>query len=105
MLMKAPKQNPEYALVETAPPLAARLRYKGGNKVSTTYDLVEQMHFLYVIVVKAKELPVVDISGSLDPYVEVKLGNYKGVSHAAYGYKDSPMYAQIENCVQLAIIA
>jgi hypothetical protein len=23
---------------------------------------------------------------------------------AAYGYKDSPMYAQIENCVQLAII-
>jgi hypothetical protein len=26
------------------------------------------------------------------------------VSHAAYGYKDSPMYAQIENCVQLAII-
>ncbi|WJX49540.1 hypothetical protein P8452_35962 [Trifolium repens] len=33
MLMQIPKQNPEYALVETAPPLAARLRYKGGNKV------------------------------------------------------------------------
>jgi hypothetical protein len=31
--------------------------------------------------------------------------HYKGVSHAAYGYKDSPMYAQIENCVQSAIIA
>lgn len=80
MLMQIPRQNPEYALVETAPPLAARLRYKGGNKVSTTYDLVEQMHFLYVNVVKAKDLPVMDITGSLDPYVEVKLGNYKGVT-------------------------
>lgn len=80
MLMQIPKQNPEYGLVETSPPLAARLRYRGGNKVSTTYDLVEQMHFLYVNVVKAKDLPVMDISGSLDPYVEVKLGNYKGVT-------------------------
>lgn len=80
MLMQVPRQNPEYALVETSPPLAARLRYRGGNKVSTTYDLVEQMHFLYVNVVKARDLPVMDISGSLDPYVEVKLGNYKGVT-------------------------
>ncbi|KAE9593513.1 hypothetical protein Lal_00028900 [Lupinus albus] len=80
MLMQIPKQNPEYALVETSPPLAARSHYRGWNKVSTTYDLVEQMHYLYVNVVKAKELPVMDISGSLDPYVEVKLGNYKGVT-------------------------
>ncbi|KAK7258259.1 hypothetical protein RIF29_32838 [Crotalaria pallida] len=80
MLMQIPKQNPEYALVETSPPLAARLRYRGGNKVSTTYDMVEQMHYLYVNVVKARDLPVMDISGSLDPYVEVKLGNYKGVT-------------------------
>lgn len=80
MLMQIPKQNPEYALVETSPPLAARLRYRGGDKISTTYDLVEQMHFLYVNVVKARDLPVMDISGSLDPYVEVKLGNYKGVT-------------------------
>ncbi|XP_019450826.1 PREDICTED: FT-interacting protein 1 isoform X2 [Lupinus angustifolius] len=80
MLMQIPKQNPEYALVETSPPLAARLRYRGGNKVETTYDLVEQMHYLYINVVKAKDLPVMDISGSLDPYVEIKLGNYKGVT-------------------------
>lgn len=80
MLMQIPKQNPEYALVETSPPLAARLRYRVGDKISTTYDLVEQMHYLYVNVVKARDLPVMDISGSLDPYVEVKLGNYKGLT-------------------------
>ncbi|XWS23395.1 hypothetical protein CRYUN_Cryun28dG0010400 [Craigia yunnanensis] len=78
MHMQMPRQNPDFLLVETSPPLAARLRYRGGDKTSSTYDLVEQMHYLYVNVVKAKDLPVMDISGSLDPYVEVKLGNYKG---------------------------
>ncbi|XP_062030246.1 multiple C2 domain and transmembrane region protein 6 [Rosa rugosa] len=77
-----PRQNPEYALVETSPPLAARLRYRPGgytgDKTSSTYDLVEQMHYLYVSVVKARDLPTMDVTGSLDPYVEVKLGNYKG---------------------------
>ncbi|KAF7824998.1 FT-interacting protein 1 [Senna tora] len=80
MMMQMPKQNPEFALVETSPPLAARLRYRRGDKISTTYDLVEQMHYLYVNVVKARDLPVMDVSGSLDPYVEVKLGNYKGAT-------------------------
>ncbi|KAJ4701198.1 C2 domain-containing protein [Melia azedarach] len=80
MQMQMPKQNPEFLLVETSPPVAARLRYRGVDKTSSTYDLVEQMHYLYVSVVKARGLPVMDVSGSLDPYVEVKLGNYKGVT-------------------------
>lgn len=82
MHLPVPKQNPEFALVETSPPLAARLRYgyRGKDKIISTYDMVEQMHFLYVNVVKAKDLPVMDVSGSLDPYVEVKVGNYKGVT-------------------------
>ncbi|KAF3445439.1 hypothetical protein FNV43_RR10615 [Rhamnella rubrinervis] len=80
MQMQFPKSNPEFGLVETSPRVAARMRYRGGDKTSTTYDLVEQMHFLYVSVVKARDLPVMDVSGSLDPYVEVKLGNYKGVT-------------------------
>ncbi|KAI9084383.1 hypothetical protein K1719_033725 [Acacia pycnantha] len=81
MLMQVPKQNPEFELTETSPPLAARLRYnRKGDKISTTYDLVEKMHYLYVNVVKARDLPVMDVSGSLDPYVEVKLGNYRGVT-------------------------
>lgn len=80
MHMQVQKQNPAYGLVETRPPVAARMGYRGGDKTTTTYDLVEQMHFLYVNVVKARDLPVMDIGGSLDPYVEVKLGNYRGVT-------------------------
>ncbi|KAL1564818.1 Multiple C2 domain and transmembrane region protein 6 [Salvia divinorum] len=80
MQMQFPGQKPEYSVVETRPPLAARMGYWGRDKTASTYDLVEQMNFLYISVVKAKDLPVMDISGSLDPYVEVKVGNYKGVT-------------------------
>ncbi|XP_008799189.2 FT-interacting protein 3-like [Phoenix dactylifera] len=71
---------PEFGLVETRPPLAGRLGYRGGDKISSTYDLAEQMYFLYVNVFKARDLPAMDVTGSLDPYVEVKLGNYKGTT-------------------------
>ncbi|KAL2903271.1 FT-interacting protein 1 [Bienertia sinuspersici] len=50
----------------------------GGEKFSSTYDLVEQTYYLYVRVVKAKDLPHNGVTGGCDPYVEVKLGNYKG---------------------------
>ncbi|KAJ0024912.1 hypothetical protein Pint_07390 [Pistacia integerrima] len=78
MHMEIPKTNPESPLVENSPPIAARRRYRGGDKKLSTYDLVEQMHYLYVNVVRAKNLP--DVSGSLNPFVEMKLGNYKGVT-------------------------
>ncbi|KAL8059925.1 hypothetical protein ABFX02_03G119100 [Erythranthe guttata] len=81
MKMQAPAgQKPEYGLVETRPPLAARMGYWGRDKSASTYDMVEPMNFLYVSVVKAMDLPSKDVSGSLDPYVEVKVGNYKGVT-------------------------
>ncbi|KAK7317295.1 hypothetical protein RJT34_01395 [Clitoria ternatea] len=50
----------------------------GNERFSSTYDLVEQMFYLYVRVVKAKDLPPSGITSGCDPYVEVKLGNYKG---------------------------
>ncbi|KAK9270000.1 hypothetical protein L1049_025573 [Liquidambar formosana] len=78
MHMQIPKP-PQYGLEETRPPVAARMRYR-GDKTSSTYDLVEPMHYLYVNVVKARDLPVMDVTGSLDPYVELKLGNYKGTT-------------------------
>ncbi|XP_050214682.1 FT-interacting protein 7 [Mercurialis annua] len=94
MHMQVPKQNPEFLLVETRPPLAARMRYRGGDKTMSTYDLVEQMHYLYVSVVKARDLPVMDVTGSVDPYVEVKLGNYKGrTKHLEKN--QNPMWNQI----------
>ncbi|GLU06730.1 hypothetical protein SLE2022_237300 [Rubroshorea leprosula] len=92
-MQMAPPPNP-YALVETNPPLAARLRYRSGDKMACTYDLVEQMHYLYVNVVKARDLPVMDVTGSLDPYVEVKVGNYKGVTkHLAKN--QNPVWHQV----------
>ncbi|XP_059661767.1 multiple C2 domain and transmembrane region protein 7 [Cornus florida] len=77
-------QPVDYALKETSPFLGGG-RVVGGRVIRTdkaayTYDLVEQMHFLFVRVVKARDLPAMDVTGSLDPYVEVKIGNYKGVT-------------------------
>ncbi|KAL6557508.1 Multiple C2 and transmembrane domain-containing protein 2 [Orobanche minor] len=51
----------------------------GGKQMAgATLDLVEQMYYLYVRVVRAKDLPLSPITASCDPYVEVKLGNYRG---------------------------
>lgn len=80
MQTQFPMQKPEFGLVETRPPVAARMGYLGGDKMASTYDLVEQVHYLYVNVVKARDLPATDITGSLDPYVEVKVGNYRGLT-------------------------
>lgn len=80
MQMQFPEQKSEYRVVETKPPLAARMGYWGRDKIASTYDMVEQMNYLFVRVVKARDLPVKDITGSLDPYVVVKIGNYTGVT-------------------------
>ncbi|TVU23450.1 hypothetical protein EJB05_25817, partial [Eragrostis curvula] len=47
---------------------------------TSTYDMVEPMQYLYVTVMKARDLPTMDVTGALDPYVEVRLGNFKGVT-------------------------
>ncbi|CAK9184528.1 unnamed protein product [Ilex paraguariensis] len=78
--MARPPQPEEFALKETAPKIAGSGVITGGDKLTCTYDLVEQMEYLYVRVVKARDLPAKDVTGSCDPYVEVKLGNYKGVT-------------------------
>jgi len=52
------------------------------------------MQYLYVRVVKAKELPGKDVTGSCDPYVEVKLGNYKGVTKH-FEKKSNPEWNQV----------
>ncbi|XP_011628870.1 FT-interacting protein 1-like [Amborella trichopoda] len=67
--------GPSFEVRETAPKIEALLK---RGKSTSAYDLVEQMQYLYVHVAKARDLPAMDVSGSCDPYVEVKLGNYKG---------------------------
>ncbi|KAH0708241.1 hypothetical protein KY284_009668 [Solanum tuberosum] len=61
-----------------------------GDMLTRTYDLVEQVQYLYVRVVKAKDLPGKD----LDPYVEVRLGNYSG-STRHFVKKTNPEWNQV----------
>ncbi|KAE9592225.1 hypothetical protein Lal_00046404 [Lupinus albus] len=74
----------DYAVKETSPFLGGGQVVGGrvirGNRPVSTYDLVAPMQYLFVRVVKARDLPRMDITGSLDPYVEVKIGNFKGVT-------------------------
>ncbi|KAM0051435.1 putative C2 domain, phosphoribosyltransferase, C2 domain superfamily [Helianthus debilis subsp. tardiflorus] len=74
------KRHPheDFSLKETKPHLGGGKTT--GDKLTSTYDLVEQMQYLYVRVVKAKDLPAKDVTGSCDPYVEVRMGNYKGTT-------------------------
>ncbi|KAE8037072.1 hypothetical protein FH972_009696 [Carpinus fangiana] len=91
--MQKPPQLQDFALKETSPKIGAGT-ITGDNKLSCAYDLVEQMQYLYVRVVKAKELPGKDVTGSCDPYVEVKLGNYKGVTKH-FEKKSNPEWNQV----------
>ncbi|CDP10672.1 unnamed protein product [Coffea canephora] len=83
--MQVPVQRPDYLLVETVPPVA-----EGG-----TYDVVDTMQFLYVNVVKAKDLPGTEISGSLDPYVEVKVGTDKGIVTKNVKKNQNPVWESV----------
>ncbi|KAK9128563.1 hypothetical protein Syun_017360 [Stephania yunnanensis] len=89
--MQRPHPAEEFALKETSPALGGGL---AGDKLTSTYDLVEQMQYLYVRVVKAKDLPAKDVTGSCDPYVEVKLGNYKGITRH-FEKKSNPEWNQV----------
>ncbi|XP_010534658.1 PREDICTED: FT-interacting protein 1 [Tarenaya hassleriana] len=81
------KSQEDYKLKDMKPELGERWPHgglRGGSgwisseRAASTYDLVEQMFYLYVRVVKAKDLPPNPVTGNCDPYVDVKLGNYKG---------------------------
>lgn len=81
------RQEDDYEVKDTNPQLGERWPTTGGyggrgwlsgERNTNTYDLVEQLFYLYVRVVKAKDLPPNSITAGCDPYVEVKLGNYRG---------------------------
>ncbi|CAM0146539.1 unnamed protein product [Urochloa decumbens] len=80
----APPPGGGFGLVETKPPLPAKMGPRAAAaaaaKIASTYDMVEPMSYLYVSVIKARDLPTMDVTGALDPFVEVKLGNFKGVT-------------------------
>ncbi|CAL5196107.1 unnamed protein product [Lathyrus oleraceus] len=74
----------DYALKETSPSLGGGQVIGGrvirGNRSSNTYDLVEPMRYLFVRVARGRDLPSKGVTGSLNPYVEVKAGNFKGTT-------------------------
>ncbi|XVE73879.1 hypothetical protein DITRI_Ditri11bG0154000 [Diplodiscus trichospermus] len=98
MFSGSSSQPPDYALKETSPFLGGGRIVGGriirGDRPTSTYDLVEQMRYLFVRVVKARDLPSKDVTGSLDPYVEVKVGNYKGITKH-YEKKQNPEWNQV----------
>ena len=65
-----------------------------SERATSTYDLIEQMYYLYARVVKAKDLPTNPMTGSCDPYIEVKLGNYKGKTQH-FEKRTSPEWHQV----------
>ncbi|XP_031484289.1 FT-interacting protein 7-like [Nymphaea colorata] len=80
-----PSSSGEFSLKETSPLLGGGQVVggrviRGTEKPMSTYDLVEEMRYLFVRVVKARDLPAMDVTGSCDPFVEVKLGNYKATT-------------------------
>ncbi|CAN0907611.1 FT-interacting protein 7 [Linum grandiflorum] len=91
-------QPVDYALKETSPFLGGGRVVGGrvihGDKTASTYDLVERMFFLYVRVVKARELPAMDVTGSVDPYVEVRIGNYRGITKH-FNDRQNPEWNQV----------
>ncbi|KAF8396093.1 hypothetical protein HHK36_017705 [Tetracentron sinense] len=98
-----PTNKEDYKLKDTNPHIGERWPHGGlrggggwmsGDKFTSTYDLVEQMYYLYVRVVKAKDLPTNGITGSCDPYAEVKLGNYKGTTRH-FEKKTNPEWNQV----------
>ncbi|KAK4281354.1 hypothetical protein QN277_012860 [Acacia crassicarpa] len=67
----------EFSLKETRPRLGGESL---KDKTSSTYDLVEQMQYLYVKVVRARDI---SLFGGGDLVAEVKLGNYRGITKRA----------------------
>ncbi|KAK7243617.1 hypothetical protein RIF29_38423 [Crotalaria pallida] len=79
---KQNKKQDDFSLKETTPNISAG-RVISGDRLPTTFDLVEKMHFLFARVVKAKDLLQCSDSDSDDtcnPYVEVKLGTSMGTT-------------------------
>ncbi|OVA06408.1 C2 calcium-dependent membrane targeting [Macleaya cordata] len=93
--------NHEFSLKETSPHLGGGLSKK--DKTSSTYDLVEQMLYLYVRVIRAREL---SINSGGEIMADVKLGNYRGITKR--GSSSNPEWDQVfafsKDCIQSSVV-
>ncbi|KAJ4968008.1 hypothetical protein NE237_014709 [Protea cynaroides] len=91
----------EFNLKETSPHLGGGSTNK--DKTSSTYDLVEQMLYVYVRVVKARDF---SIFGGGEVVAEVKLGNYRGITkRASSSYPEwDQVFAFSKDCIQSSMV-
>jgi hypothetical protein len=82
--MAKPKE--EFSLKETKPNISGMQNTSSSMR---RHDLVEQMQFMFVKILKAKDLPRI-----CDPYVELILGNYKGTTRFIEK-KSNPEWGQV----------
>ncbi|KAJ6728981.1 FT-INTERACTING PROTEIN 1 [Salix viminalis] len=74
------------------------------DKTSSTYDLIELMQYLYVRVVKAKDNMCF---GGGEVVVEVKLGNYRGVTKKVISSSNvewGQVFAFSKDCIQSSMV-
>lgn len=79
------EKNNENGPKETSPKIGVP---SDKDILTRRYDLVEQMQFLYVRIVKARKLP------TCDPYVQLKIGNYRGTTRFAHN-TSFPVWNQV----------
>ncbi|KAL3531163.1 hypothetical protein ACH5RR_010485 [Cinchona calisaya] len=96
----------EYSLKETSPHLGGGPLNK--DKTSSTYDLVEQMQYLYVRVVKAREISVFGgVGGPGELVAEVKLGNFRGITKRVSlinAAEWDQVFAFSKDCIQSSVV-
>lgn len=89
----------EYSLKETSPHLGGLNK----DKTSSTYDLVEQMQYLYIRVVKARDFY---LFGGGELVAEVKLGNYRGITKrvSTTNPEWDQVFAFSKDCIQSSFV-
>ncbi|KAK8934903.1 hypothetical protein KSP39_PZI014844 [Platanthera zijinensis] len=91
----------DFALKETRPRLGGEGFSSDRDRTSRTYDLVEQMRYLYVRVVRARELGT---AAAGETRVEVKLGNYRGVTRPSAAQHWDQSFAFSSDTIQSSTV-
>ena len=86
--MAKPKED--FSIKQTKPNISS----KNTTGLKRTHDLIEQMQFMFIKILKAKDLAGPDGPDTYNPYVEIILGNYKGTTKF-FEKKSSPEWNQV----------
>ncbi|CAN8246105.1 unnamed protein product [Cochlearia groenlandica] len=79
----------DFSLKETCPKIGGGRSIPGGEMLTSSFDLVERMSFLYIRIVRARALP------SSNSYVEVTIGSFKGKTKCITNPNPNPEFHQV----------